>query len=264
MIPGITANDAHKSSSSSYQANAVTFGGTTTLVNSSLTSTDNNFVSFAGWFRPTSSDLSFSVPFVVDPTANGGNYFHVRTNFAIQGTPEQLNFIAAETSGSIQVGYNTGGNPTLIAGAWCHVIGSVEGTGAPPHFFQLYVNNAQVIDLFTTDTNTDVIPLANGLPFWVGNDGQSDPYFGSMADFSFWPGISFLESGGDIPLETRRLFIDASGAPVNPSTAIAALGHPAVMLSGNASTFRLNTLGGSGSFTVTTGGLTNDLTPVHL
>jgi hypothetical protein len=261
MIPGITANDARKSSSGTYSASAVAFGGTTTIVNSSLSSTDNNFVSFSGWFRPAATDLSGEgVPFVVDPS---GHYY---TNAQFVSGAKQFIFNPAGTGGQADLEYDTGGpNPTLVAGAWYHIIGSFDGTGSPPHGMQLYVNDVQA-NLFTVDASTDVIPKANGLPFWVGGDGPSngDPFFGSIADFSFWPGVSFLESGDIVPLLTRRLFIDASGAPVHPSTAIATLGTPAVMLSGNASTFPSNSLGGSGAFTTTTGGLTNDFSVVHL
>jgi hypothetical protein len=259
VIPGITASEKRRSGSVGYQASAVTFGGSTTIVNSSLTSTDNNFVSFAGWFRPTTSDFAGvgTVPFVVDPS---GRYL---TFLEWGPVHAQITYTPSGGSASAQFVYDSSFNPLLAAGAWCHIIGSFDGTGGTPHACQMDVNNAQAT-LTPNDDNVTISPLANGLPFWVGGDGQGDAYFGSMADFSFWPGVSFLESGDIIPTATRRLFIDASGAPVNPATAIATLGTPAVMLSGGASSFRLNTLGGSGAFTVTTGSLTDDFSSVHL
>jgi hypothetical protein len=236
MIPGITANDSQShSGGGSYQASAVSFGGTTTLVNSSLTSTDNNFVSFAGWFRPASNDFANSgVPYVVDPA---NNYYTFMSFFP---TGPQFEFkpqgIRADTGpGSDTVQYfSGGGNPTLTAGTWYHIIGSLDGTGPDPHVAKIYLNDIDSNASITPSTLDEALtPLANGLPFWVGGDGEGDPYYGSLADFSFWPGVSFLVAG-DIPLATRRLFLDASGAPVNPSTAIATLGQPPVMLSGDA------------------------------
>jgi len=44
---------------------------------------------------------------------------------------------------------------------------------------------------------------------------------------------------------------------VDPSVAISALHHPALMLSGNASTFALNTLGTEGALYTISGALTN-------
>jgi hypothetical protein len=260
VIPGITASNSarHSSGGGGYQASAVTFGGGTTLVNSSLSSTDNNFVSFAGWFKPTTSDFAGvgTVPFVVDPS---GRYL---TFLEWGGVHAQITYTPSGASASAQFVYDSTNNPLLVAGAWCHIVGSFDGTGGSPHACKMDVNNA-TSTLTPNDNNVTISPLANGLPFWVGGDGQGDAYFGSMADFSFWPGVSFL-SGGAIPLATRRLFIDATGAPVNPATAIATLGRPSVMLSGNASVFRLNILGGSGAFTLTTGSLTNDSSAVHL
>ena len=259
MIPGITASENHiHSGGGGYQASAVTFGGGTTLVNSSLTSTDNNFVSFAGWFKPTLGDFtSAAVPFVVDPS---GSYL---TFVEFGGIHAQITYTPSGASANAEFVYDSSFNPLLAAGAWCHIIGSFDGTGGSPHACQMDANNA-TSTLTPDDDNVTISPLANGLPFWVGGDGEGDPYFGSMADFSFWPGVSFLESGDIIPTATLRLFIDAGGAPVDPPVAIAALGTPAVMLSGNASSFSLNTLGGSGAFTVTTGSLTDDHSSVHL
>jgi hypothetical protein len=259
MIVGITASGRSGGSvPPAYQASGVVFGGTTTLVNSALSSTDNHLVSFAGWFKPSSADFTGTgVTFVVDPS---GDYY---TFVEFQSGTVPLVFVASGT-GRGEFDYSTVGslNPPLSAGAWLHIIGTFDGLGSSPWAGQIYVNDVRT-NLTTSGTSTNIVPKANGLPFWVGGDGQGDPFGGSMADFSFWPGISFIESGGDILPATRRLFIDASGAPVHPSAAIAALGAPAVMLSGGASSFPSNSLGGSGSFATTTGGLTNDASLVH-
>ncbi len=74
---------------------------------------------------------------------------------------------------------------------------------------------------------------------------------GDMADVWVAPGVSLLDGAGLIPEATRRLFISATGKPVDPS------GFPAsaMLFSGNAASFGTNQ-GTGGAFT-TTGTLTN-------
>ncbi len=71
------------------------------------------------------------------------------------------------------------------------------------------------------------------------------------ADFQVYPGVT-----ADLSVEaTRRLFISDTGKPVDPAVAIAALGQPAILFSGDATTFGTNQ-GTGGTFTLT-GNLTN-------
>jgi hypothetical protein len=82
-----------------------------------------------------------------------------------------------------------------------------------------------------------------------------------MADLWIAPGISLLDGSGDIPLATRRKFIDALGKPVflGANGELATGTAPAVFLSGDASTFATN-LGTGGAF-ATTGTLTDATGP---
>jgi hypothetical protein len=97
---------------------------------------------------------------------------------------------------------------------------------------------------------------SHGLPFFIGSDSQGNDYVGEMADVSIWPGVDF-RTGGDIVTATRRLFIDSSGNPVNPTQAILTFGSPSILLTGNAANFHLNTFGRSGALTLTAGSLSD-------
>lgn len=85
------------------------------------------------------------------------------------------------------------------------------------------------------------------------------PYYGAnfnmdMADVQMWIGTQT-----DFSIEAnRRLFIDASGKPVDPAVATAALGQQTVLMSGDKDTFGINQ-GSGGSFD-STGTLTNATT----
>jgi len=105
-----------------------------------------------------------------------------------------------------------------------------------------------------TDTGPAFSSPFSGKEFDVGSDTIGDPFTGDMADFSFWPNTSVIV-GGDIPLATRRLFIDASNKPVDPATAIATLGTPPILFSGDHTTFPTNQ-GSGGAFSLT-GSLTD-------
>ena len=80
-------------------------------------------------------------------------------------------------------------------------------------------------------------------------DSFAEGLVGDVADFRIAPGQNWL-TGGDISEATRRLFIDADGKPVDPAIATAALGVPAVLFSGDASTFGAKQ-GTGGAFTLT-------------
>lgn len=75
-----------------------------------------------------------------------------------------------------------------------------------------------------------------------------------FADLQIYPGVDL-----DLTVTAnRRLFISDTGKPVDPAIAVAALGPPAILFSGNASTFATNQ-GTGGAFT-TTGVITNAAT----
>ena len=92
----------------------------------------------------------------------------------------------------------------------------------------------------------------NGVPFFIGTDGFGNDYIGDMADLRIMIGQYV-----DFSVEAnRRLFIDASGKPVDPVTTTATLGGPGcVLFSGDATGFAVNQ-GTGGAFSLT-GTLTN-------
>lgn len=237
------------SSQAAYRADAVTFNSAR-LELDSLVCTDNEFFSFAGWLRGTFSSYP-GVPWIVDP--NGA------ANYYLQGLGAGgLEWSIGGGSGSVGVDL---GSPPLADDAWIHFIATVstnEAAGAKSNV--IYVNDVAPADSGTVshfDSASAFLIAANGKSLYVGDDGFNDFYPGEMADLSLWPGVSFLDETGDIPEATRRLFIDAVGKPVDPSTAIATLGTPAVMLTGGAAAFRLNSLGASGTLTLAAGTLSD-------
>lgn len=246
---------------SAYTAKAVHFDGAVKLINAAVASSDSGVASFAQWFRVATFPDQYYVTFSVDPSGavnpGGGN----NTTFNIQA------------NGTIEPTFGPGANndyyglissPTTTL-AWHHVMATVDFRKDPP-LIRMREDDVDV-DLsgaddgrsgfLTTSSKVDF----NGLPLWVGSDDDSPdlggpfPFTGDMADFWIAPGVSLLDETGDIPLATRRLFIDGSGKPVNPS------GFPAggaVLLSGDHTTFATNQ-GTGGAFTVT-GTLTNATT----
>jgi hypothetical protein len=96
--------------------------------------------------------------------------------------------------------------------------------------------------------------LEFAIPCLAANaDPVYNPAF-QIADFLMWTGVSLDTS----VTANRRLFIDASGDPVNPSVAIAALGTPVYDVRGPASGIATN-LGSAGNLTKT--GTVTDYTP---
>lgn len=231
------------------QSGAVTFNSAR-LVLPSITSTNNGYFSFAGWFQ---SDWDAGgnyggVAFMVDPEGIYGS--------SLVGKSD--NSVTFEAIGDWDLSEETGGilaAPPVISGTWQHVMGTIQTT--PSRVVKMRVNDVDAGSSLSVYGPTFSPILSNGLPLWVGSDSVgSDFYVGSMCDVSIWPGVSFL-TDGDISETTRRYFIDADGKRVDPSIVISLLGPPAVMLSGDADNFALNALGTSGALTIAEGSLTN-------
>lgn len=229
-----------------YGAKAVTFNPCK-LILSSCTCTDNAFFGFAGWFK--SAWASNAVAFVVDPLNHYNSYLAA---FGAGATPAEFN-IQNSTGDDLLFDFgNVGGSTT-----WHHIIGAaMTNASAGAKIVKVYVD-----DVLQTGTPTFGTPAfnisTNGLPVYVGSDGSNN-WTGSMADLSIWAGKDLLQGGSAISSTVRRLFTDGANKPLNPSVAIAALGAPPIFLSGDASAFRLNSLGTSGAFTLSTGSLSND------
>jgi hypothetical protein len=96
----------------------------------------------------------------------------------------------------------------------------------------------------------------SGLPFYVGTDTFGNSHPADLADLFVYQLGSSPFVGDDVPAATRREFIDGNGKPVNPSVAVAALGTPAVLLSGDKDAFS-NNQGSGCNFSVVGGALTN-------
>ncbi len=254
-IYGIVAQDTliAAGSPNTYVADAVTFNGSTTLELASITSTNNAFFSFAGWFKTDWTNNTFPTAFLFDPNTQGMPYFSSNPG------ANQIQFFVENDGGTgfhnkslITPTNSSPGNST----AWTHIIGSIDAqttnSGA------LYFNDTLADGSVSGATNFNV--STNGLQLLVGGDTFSgDEYIGDMCDLSIWPGVSFL-TGNDITLTTRRFFRDSDGKPIDPAIYIAEFGTPPIMLSGNATTFLTNALGSSGSMSYYAGTLTNAAT----
>lgn len=220
-----------------YVAEAVRFDGAIHLSTNSLTATDNGFVSFVIWQKIGEANAN-NLLWVSDPGMFGA-YF----DFAFG---PKLDFGSVDGDGNLYAGAY-GLDDVIPFDVWTCFIGSRNTQTGDA---KLYIGDVDV----TTDAYWDEAfnNAFNGRSFLIG--GQPDEYkvMSDLSDFRFMPGISLLDGGGDIPLATRRLFIDADGKPVDPSVATAALGAVgAVLLSGDASTYATN-LGTGGALSLVT------------
>jgi hypothetical protein len=244
LRPGLVSLSS-PSGGGSYTAKAVHFDGTQHLSTNSLAATDNTFMSGAFWFNLPGL-ISDGVVGIVDPQSSyttdidfGNSSGNTNLNINLQNIDTSLTF-------SIRIH-----GPIISLDAWHFVIFSGDtstGTG------KVYLDG---IDVTTLGNYTVPFTMSfNGLPFFVGDDGASDPVIGDIADLRLAPGQSWL-TAGDISPDTLALFQDPiTMKPVDPAIATAALGPPAILFSGDASAFGQPNLGTGGAFTLT-GVLTN-------
>jgi hypothetical protein len=226
-----------------YIAKAVHFDGTNLNI-ASLSAIDNEFVSFNVWLRTAVN--GYQVIGVVDQENNYATTISTRGPSAPAGTAA-LTCYPASGSGGVDISVS----PSSVD-YWYNLIGTAKTNEvAGAKILKLYLND---IDLGTiTDVSPSFTMSFNGKSFFIGDDTQGGPFIGDMADLWIAPGVSLL-TGNDIAVATRRLFISASGKPVNPS------GFPnsAMLFSGDATTFVTNQ-GTGGAFTLA-GILTNATT----
>ncbi len=233
-----------------YVADAVHFDGSTYLSTASLTATDSGKWSVSLW-------VNFDALPVSGAGQSQGLLNHDLADSDTSGyglvaigdtAPNIVEFDLYNTGETEGVFTRTSLATTFAAGVWYHVLFSVDAS-AFPYKQKLYINDVDVT-LDNGSSTAPVLGVFNGVTAFVGSsDGAL--LTGAMADVWDAPNVSLLDGGGDIPVATRRLFISASGKPVNPS------GFPAsaMLFSGNATTFASNQ-GTGGAFT-TTGALTN-------
>lgn len=231
---------------SGYTAHAVHFDGSTSLSIASLTASNSGKMSFVLWFKLNGTQLdSFTPFFVVDPeNADAINAFPSPT--ASLG----IDYQGTGGTGLSKIKTQSADN-ALPADTWgCIISAADSATGVS----KSYLGDVDITgNVFASDTGFTM--AFSGKSFWVNSDSFGDMFTGDFADMRFMPGTSLLDGGGDIPLATRRLFIDDDGKPVDPATATASLGAPVILFSGNATNFATNQ-GTGGAFTLT-GSLTN-------
>jgi hypothetical protein len=136
---------------------------------------------------------------------------------------------------------------------WTLHIASCDLSLASP--VQYYLADTEALDVPSNSVEQTASLI--GVPqddFFVGQEGFGSYQGMDLADFRVWIGSTADLSDQSI----RRLFIDANGKPVDPATAIAALGAPVINLCGDATTMAANTGGSGGTFTATA--LTNATT----
>lgn len=222
-----------------YAAQAVHFDGATWLVNAALASSDNGDASFALFYKDDSSPANSPIYWISDPSNCAGAYL----GFGNAQNNAQAAFADATCNQIFSSGFASSED------VWHSVIASTDGTT-----LKVYLDDVSVGGAVTGSITTSFF---NGLALWVGSDG-THALVGDMADLWIAPGVSLL-TAGDIPLATRRKFVDAGGKPVSLGSdgSLPTGTVPAVFLSassGNAASFATNR-GTGGAFT-TTGTLT--------
>ncbi len=251
MIPGIVASiSGHGGGGGGGTPKAVHFNGSTDVkMNGTFSAAASPLFSFAGWFK-TNWPLNLNeTAWTIDPDGNFTGWL------GSNGTGPELDiydaagvkFLGADCAS----GFDT---------SWNHFAVTCKTNLAAGSKISLIYINRVLHSSIIGDSDTSFNVGYSGLPLWIGShDSSGSKFTGDMCDLSFWPGVSFL-SGSTIPSATLNLFITSGLKWVSPSVAIAALGTPAVMLSGDMSNFISNSLGSDGAFTVHSGSLTTATT----
>lgn len=247
---------------SPYVAKAVNFDGATNFGTASLTAANNSpLVSISVWFKATDDPDASRNIFYCDGRQPGGNYTN---GLWVQNAPTEgpaaIDLYLADVNSNLFMGHS---QYDFERSVWHHFLFSGDSnhpTGEK--IFRVYLDDIDVTDLVVDQGNEAAFSMQwNGKSFDVGSAGDESGWFvGDLADLRVMPGVALHDGGGDIPLATRRLFIDGNGKPVDPATATAALGAAgAVLCSGDATGFSTNQ-GSGGAFSFTAGALTNATT----
>lgn len=216
-----------------YTAPAVHFDGSSWLDCPAITASNSAFLLVSGWVKFDSFDDGNSI-FDFDP----GNL-----EISCEVYPDHVT-ISSSPDGNANLQW-TATTAVFADLAWHNVLLATDTMGKVA---QLYIDDTAVDLVLSSDLPPFIQPF-DGLEVAVPeNDtfGFLHPLTGDMADVRIAPGMSL-----DLSVTAnRRYFIDASGKPVNPTAATAALGEPPMLFSGDASTFGTNQ-GTGGAFALT-------------
>ena len=243
---------AFRAFSATYQAKSVHFNGGAYLHIDSLSAPDSDKFAMVFWFKTASTtpdqiqcwmanDVNDSASLNVEGNVSDGEYSN--------GIFQSLEDFEA----SKQFNINTSLHPSMD-GWHCYIGGAETNFGTGEKRGKIYIDDVDVTSI-VNDNNDAFSMVSNGREMYICTDGFGHSVIGDVADMRIMIGMSLLDGGGDIPLATRRLFIDGDGKPVNPSEATAQLGTPTILFSGDAASFITNQ-GSGGAFTLS-GSLTD-------
>ncbi len=236
-----------------YTASAVHFDGTQTLtrssaltgVSASARGTVSLWVRAHNW-QDANRDFWFLDNNIFNTTFYNGTLDGVTAGMIVNTGP-------AVGGGS----YWQTDQSAMAIDTWYHVLFSVDTNHADgSKWFALYINGVLQNVIDSADGHPAYsIDWDNSGGFSVCASDQDDP--STIADFcdvQIFPGLRIVKVDNTIDPTNIANFI-SGGKPVDPAVAAAAYGAPAILFSGDATTFPTNQ-GTGGSFTLT-GSLTN-------
>ena len=227
-----------------YTANPVRFDGSSdVLINGAdlSGSADTKLWTGSVWTRRISigveHNIAFGVGIAYQVRFTGGNVFHVFGENAAGST------ILSITSTN-----------TITNTAWHHFLWSVDMTDVAKS--RIYIDDVAETTIVLIAFTNDIIDFTITDHSIGGRTNAANKINAELADLQMWFGVySDFNTTAN-----RRNFISASGAPVDPVTAAAALGTPIVLMSGATSSWHTND-GSGGGYTLT-GALTDGTVPL--
>lgn len=126
---------------------------------------------------------------------------------------------------------------------WVHIMGTIR---TDANIALLYINDEPAGTFYSNE----FVVSPKGKTLYIGGDTFGSNYVGDMAELYLYPNVSLI-TNGIIPVDARRVFIDAYGAPTDPAFGALSrlrsntLPQPSVFMSGDSSNsgFLQNTFG---------------------
>lgn len=240
---GIAGSSITQGGGGLYTASAVHFdGANTSLFTASLSGTDGDAISAAWWFKTVIDNKNV---WASNVAGDYGNYCDFRegdggVNPFFYGPMTFLSDTGVLEQSQFPVNNS-------VDDTWHSLIMS-EITNVDNQSCKIYIDDVDVTAASRTISSAFITNIA-GMSFYLGDDTFGSGAVMDLADFRFMLNTSLLIDG-DIPVATRRLFIDENGKPVDPATATGTLGTPTILFSGDSSSFTTNQ-GTGGTFTLT-------------